>query len=180
MAKGGPEQSMGQQGQSQSMAPQGMPQQTQGLGALQNAYSQFQNSAPPQPNPMFGQQPSGMQQGNLQGAPLGGGMPQQNPTQQQMQAMHYMNQQYGRPDNAPMGAQIMGTGVGAPLGGGMPQQNPTQQQMQQNQQVAQDFMRQQNPMRLPMMPQAPNFGQIGQEDPRMQAMRHMQRYRGGQ
>jgi hypothetical protein len=46
------------QGQSQSMAPQGMPQQPQGLGALQNAYSQFQNSAPPQPNPMFGQQPN--------------------------------------------------------------------------------------------------------------------------
>lgn len=46
------------QGQSQSMAPQGTPQQPQGLGALQNAYSQFQNSAPPQPNPMFGQQPN--------------------------------------------------------------------------------------------------------------------------
>jgi hypothetical protein len=34
-------------------------------------------------------------------------------------------------------------------------------------------------MAPPMMPQAPNFSQMRQEDPRMQAMRHMQRYRRG-
>jgi hypothetical protein len=34
-------------------------------------------------------------------------------------------------------------------------------------------------MAPPMMPQAPNFSQMRQEDPRMQAMRHMQWYRRG-
>ena len=126
MAKGGPEQSMGQQGQSQSMAPQGMPQQTQGLGALQNAYSQFQNSAPPQPNPMFGEQP--------------------NPTAMAQQTSNVLD-------------AYMDVGQQAPQAQPAPMAPPM--------------------MAPPMMPQAPNFGQIGQEDPRMQAMRNMQRYRGG-
>ena len=75
----------GQQGQQYTPGTFG-PQNPQGFGALQNAYQQFQNGAPPQPNPMFGQQPSGMQQGNLRDASRGGGM-QQNPmTQAGMQA----------------------------------------------------------------------------------------------
>ena len=115
---------------------------------------------------MFGEQPNptamAQQTSNMLDAYMDVG--QQNPMQTQ---------------NAYQPAQQqMGNLQGAPLGGGMPQQNPTQQQMQQRMLDMQ--MAQQNPMRLPMMPQAPNFSQMGQEDPRMQAMRHMQRYRGGQ
>ena len=36
--------------------PAPMPAQPQGLGALQNAYSQFMTQPPPQPSPMFGSQ----------------------------------------------------------------------------------------------------------------------------
>ena len=107
--------------QAQAQYQQGMPQQPQGLGALQNAYSQFQNSVPPQPNPMFGQQP--------------------NPAAQASQVSNVLD-------------AYMDNGQQAP------QAQPA-------------------PMAPPMMPQAPNFSQMRQEDPRMQAMRNMQRYRGG-
>ena len=74
--------------QTQAQYQQAMPQQPQGLGALQNAYSQFQNSAPPQPNPMFGQQPTptarASQISNLLDAYMNAG--QQMPMASQMQA----------------------------------------------------------------------------------------------
>ena len=132
------------QGQSQSRVPQGMPQQPQGLGALQNAYSQFQSSAPPPPNPMFGQQP--------------------NPAAQASQVSNvldaYMDngQQAPQAQPAPMAPPMMAPPMMAP-----PMMAPP--------------MMAQPPMAPPMM--APNFSQMRQEDPRMQAMRNMQRYRRG-
>ena len=141
MGAGSPQGGMGQQpqgqSQSQSMASPGMPQQTQGLGALQNAYSQFQNSAPPQPNPMFGDQP--------------------NPTAMAQQTSNVLDaymrsgQQAPQAQPAPMAPPMMGQ---PPRMGQPPMMAP------------------------PMMPQAPNFSQMGQEDPRMQYMRNLQRYRG--
>ena len=112
--------------------------------ALQNAYQQFQNGAPPQPNPMFGQQPVG----NLQGAPLGGGMapPQPNPLYGQQPMTQQQHQQL-------FGPQPLDNLQGAPLGGGtaLPQTpgymqhpqpvfNPSTQQAAQNA-YEQDFAR---------------------------------------
>jgi hypothetical protein len=100
------------------------PQQTQGIGALQNAYASFMNQHPPQPNPMFGQQPSPMQSSGMnpmqQGQPMGGGI-QQTPMQ-----------------SNPMPQ-------GQPMGGGM-QQNPMQSNPMAQQQYQQFMQAQQNPM----------------------------------
>ena len=178
MGAGPPQGGMGQQpqgqSQSQSMASPGMPQQTQGLGALQNAYSQFQNSAPPQPNPMFGEQP--------------------NPAAQAPQVSNVLDAYMDvgqQPDHGPPGPEgYARSGFGQPDYNAMPPDqrpdnrmmgNPQQmqQRMQEMQQRMQQQMAQRNPMRPPMMPQASNFSQMRQEDPRMQAMRNMQRYRGG-
>jgi hypothetical protein len=137
--------------QSQAMAsPMGAPQQPQGLGALQSAYSQFMNAQPQQPSPMFGQQPMDQQM---------------NPMQQQAAAYDlatgapvYGYQQPSQPQNyTPEQTQLM--------------EQVRQQRMQQP-------MMQQPPMRAPMMPQAPTAQQVRPEDQRMQAMRNMQRTRG--
>ena len=135
--------------QTQAQYQQGTfgPQNPQGVMALQNAYQQFQNGAPPQPNPMFGQQPVG----NLQGAPLGGGQAQGqlafNPSTQQAPTL---------------GAQLMGTA---------PHITP-QPPMAVPPGVPGTFSPQQ-------MPGAPMTQQTRPEDPRMAAMRYMQRMKLG-
>jgi len=242
--------------QSQAMAsPMGAPQQPQGLGALQSAYSQFMNAQPQQPSPMFGQQPMGQsnpmqstyqaygqalqaqqpmgQQMPMTASQMAGGMSQQGNLQQQMQMLAGQPQQSqmnpmqsqmggnltGNPQSAAydqfLQAQKMAGGMSPsnPMQqmGGMPQQQsftPQQQEESYRQQAAQaaqsqdpmlrgagnaylgggqqamqDYGRQmmqqqQQPMRAPMMPQAPTAQQVRPEDQRMQAMRNMQRTRG--
>jgi len=186
--KGQPQGQQGQQGQQYTPGTFG-PQNPQGAMALQNAYQQFQNGAPPQPNPMFGQQPMG-HAGDFNpitrhftpgGAPLGGGMAQQ--------PMGHAG------DFNPITRHF--TPGGAPLGGGtpymqsLPQQggqqqglpqypqpvfNPSTQQAQLNQ-AYQDFARQQQ--MGGGMPMAPATQQTRPEDPRMAAMRYMQQMKLG-
>jgi hypothetical protein len=138
--------------QTQAQYQQGMPQQPQGLGALQNAYSQFQNSAPPQPNPMFGEQPNPT------------AMAQQ--TSNVLDAYMDVGQQAPQAQPAPMAPPMMPPPMMPP-----PMMPPPM--------MPQAPIPPQVPMPPPMMPQAPNFSQMRQEDPRMQAMRNMQRYRRG-
>jgi hypothetical protein len=129
----GTAQPMGQQGQQYTPGTFG-PQNPQGAMALQNAYHQFNTSAPPQPNPMFGQQPVG----NLQGAPLGGGMAQQ--------PMGHAG------DFNPITRQF--TPGGAPLGGVRQQAQPmTQQQQQQQYEQFMQAQQQQQQQGLPQYPQ---------------------------
>ena len=63
MGAGTPQPSAGQPANPQPLAP--MSPQAMGLGALQNAYSQFQNTPAPQPNPMFGAQPQAQAASNV-------------------------------------------------------------------------------------------------------------------
>jgi hypothetical protein len=145
----GTSQPMGQQGQQYTPGTFG-PQNPQGVMALQNAYQQFQNGAPPQPNPMFGQQPMG----NLQGAPLGGGMPPP-PTQSGMQQQF---QDFARQQQ---------------MGEGMPPQGPPASVLQGLPPQAQAAIANRG------MPMAPATQQTRPEDPRMAAMRYMQQMKLG-
>jgi hypothetical protein len=76
-------------------------------------------------------------------------------------------------------------GISSPYNARPHQQNPMRQQAgEPTPQQQMQRMQQQNPMqqfmsRLRGMPLAPNSTPMGQEDPRMQAMRNLQRYRGG-
>ena len=109
-----------------------------------------------------------------------------SPEGQNQQIQQYMQQQ-GQP---PMGQppidmqriqqmmstvpQLAGQLGGQPLGG-MPQQAPMQNQPMSQMQQPVDLMQQ----RMASMPQAPTTQQMGQENPRMAAMRNMQRMRFG-
>ena len=126
----------------------------QGLDALQNAHSQFQNSAPPQPNPMFGEQP--------------------DPAAAAQMTSNVLDSYMGAAQPAP---QAQGTSYQDYL---TQQQNAMQQQMQ-NAMAPQAPPAPPPPMpasQAPMMPQAPYYSPVGQEDPRMQAMRSMQQFSG--
>jgi hypothetical protein len=149
-----------------------MPQQTQGLGALQSAYSQFQNSAPPQPNSVFGQQPMGgqmaQQLGQMGGQPMGG------QTQLYQDAVR-------QPNSTEVARYQQMLGGMQPQASMQPQnrvQEPPNQMLQQQLAMQPQPGQQRMAMRPPAMPQASNFSQMRQEDPRMQAMRNMQRYGG--
>jgi len=190
------------------------PQNPQGVMALQNAYHQFNTSAPPPPNPMFGQQPMG----NPQGAPLGGGMQPQGDPLAGLAPPHYSQGALAfnpSTQQAPtLGAQLMGTAPhitpqppssspvaalmsGMPLmsGGPHPRGSFTDQQTMPPQVAAlmsgmqhpqaqpmgqyADIARQQQMQQQMGMPMAPATQQTRPEDPRMAAMRNMQRMKLG-
>lgn len=173
----------GPMSQSQAMASPMGALQTPPSGALQNAYSDFMNQQRgygPGVNNYSAPQQAPMGQTQNLGATLAGGQPGgMDPMQQYRDLLGGMGGQMAPGQQPGMAGQL--GGIGQQLGGGM-QQNPMQSNPMQAQYQA--FMNQQNgrPDNAPMgqMPQAPTTQQIGQEDPRMQAMRNMQRYRGFQ
>ena len=187
-APGGKGQAPGGKGQQYTPGTFG-PQSPQGAMALQNAYQNFARQQ---------QMGGGMQPvGNLQGAPLGGGMappPTQSGMQQQLQQQGLP--QYPQPVFNPSTQQAAAQNAYQDFARQqqMMQAQPQTQQAMQQQAMQQQAMQQQamqaqaQAMRPAgsMIPQPANPlaqpQQVGTEDPRLQAMRAMQQlanYRRG-
>jgi hypothetical protein len=171
-ALGGQQPGMGQQNlpfdimqRFQQMQQPGMGSTQPGMGqssyGMMQRYQQMMQRMQPQGGQQ--QQPPPLPMGIAGGIgvppqPMGGG----NPMQDQYQA--FMNQTQGRPDNAPM--QPTGFAGGDT---GMPPMGET---------IGQPMDRQKQIMTQPPAPN-PYAKPIGQEDPRMQAMRNMQQMNFG-